>query len=158
MFESITGWRYVDYSASGWVAARWLLFLPLALLFAGLSAGLMGGVLALLGIIFGGELPKALAYSVSYFVSGYTFMMTGAMLVPRAKRVIAYVLLGISLVCILFAINSALQVMSAFNIDKTYVLYGYVTTLVGNGVAFARLARQNFFTSSASLPTPEPGR
>lgn len=160
MFESITGWRYVDYSTPGWVVARWTFFLPLAFLLSGLSALLAFLLLAIPQLIFWDikGLPEGLTYSISYFASGYFFMMTGVKLVPKAKRVITFVLLAVSLVCVLFAINAALTVTRVYNIDKTAAIYGYVASLIGNGVAVARIARQNYFAPAPSSPTPEPGQ
>jgi hypothetical protein len=158
MFESITGWRYVDYSTPGWVTARWGLFLPLAFLLSGLSTVLVGLLLEIPKLVFWDikGLPKELTYSISYFVSGYVFMLVGVKLAPKAKRIITFILLGVSIVCILFAINAAITVMKAFNIDKTYTLYGHITSLIGNGVAFAKIAQQNYFTPTVSTSAPAP--
>jgi len=149
MFKSITGWCYADYIARGKVAVRWILVMPLALLFSGLSVASVGFTFFMLAWSESfRSLPGAdgvLPGSICSFVAAYIFLLSGVKLAPKAKRNVTYALVGLSTVIILIAIYVAMS------FERNNIALGVSFSLLGIDVAFMRIARKNYY---AEVPAP----
>lgn len=150
MFESITGWCYVDYIARGKVAVRWILFMPLALLLSGLSVGSVGFIFFMLSWLCESyrSLPGTdgvLPGSICSFVAAYIFLLSGVKLAPKARRNVTYALVGLSTVIVLVAIYAAMS------FERNNLALGLTFSLLGIGVAFLHIVRNNYY---AEVPAP----
>lgn len=152
MFDGITGWCYADFIARGRVAARWVLFMPLALLLSGLGVASVALILFMLAWSESfRSLPGAdgvLPGAICSFVAAYIFLLSGVKLAPEAKRIVTYALVGLSTVITLATIYIT---MSS---ERNNIALGVSFSLLGIDVAFMRIARKNYYAEMPAPATP----
>jgi len=118
--------------------------MPLALFLSGLSVGSVTFILFMLSWFCESyrSLPGTngvLPGSICSFVAAFTFLLSGVKLAPKARRNVTYVLVGFSTVIILIAICAAMS------LGLNNHALGLTFSLLGIGVAFLCIARNNYF-------------